>query len=216
MKNPLKRIALLCGIAVIMLAAFPVFAQDYSGIEINRKPLRDFTDLVIDRLQKNELVLSDNFLVEVEGELDQNGKFDPQKTKYIRAEGKEQIVNAAKSAVEAVNDSGMFGYLKQLGAKKINLVFSQDDAQIYAVINFQLDSDRRAKSTKSMLDLLLAVSKTNSKNDDEKALLNATIISPNDKTVTIKTSVEKSVGQEMIQRKLNEEINKRLAQEKAE
>ncbi len=215
MKNPLKRIALLCGIALIMLAAFPVFAQDNAKIEINRKPLRDFTDLVIDRLQKNELVLSDNFLVEVEGELDKNGKFDLQKTKYIRAEGKEQIINAAKSAVEAVNDSGVFGYFIQLGAKKINLVFSQDDAQIDTVINFQLDSDRRAKSTKSILDLLLAASKTISKNDDEKALLNATIISLNDKTVTIQTSVEKSVGQEMIQRKLNEELNKRLEQEKA-
>jgi hypothetical protein len=210
MKNSLKQIALLCGIAVITLAAFPVFAQDKP--EINRKPLNDFTDLVINRLQTGQLVLSDNFLVEVEGELDKNGKFDLQKTKYIRAEGNEESVNTAKSAFEAVSDSGVFGYFTQLGAKKINLIFAQNDEQIYTVINFELDSARRAKSAKSVFDLALMMSKQTLKNEDEKVLLNATIVSVNDKTVTIQTSVEKSVGQEMIQRKLTEELNKRSEQ----
>ena len=148
MINRFKNISLICGIALVMLAAFPVFAQN--NVEINRKPLSDFgKDNLDPRLQNNELVLSDNFLVEVEGELDKNGKFDLQKTKYIRTEGNEKIADAAKSAIEAVNDSGVFGYLTQLGAKKINLVFAQNDEQIYAVINSELDSPKRAKTLKS-------------------------------------------------------------------
>lgn len=212
MKNLQKKVSLFCGMAVIMLAAFPVFAQNDEGIKINRKPFNDFTDLVLNRLQTNQLVLSDNFLVEVEGELDRNGKFDVQKTKYLRAEGNEQIVNIAKSAVEAFNDSGVFGYLKQLDAKKINLVFAQTDAEIYAVINFELDSEKRVKSAKTVFDFALTMSKQTSKNEDEQILVNGTTVSESDKTVTIKTAVEKSVGQEMIQRKLTEEINKRSKQ----
>jgi hypothetical protein len=213
MKNHLKRISLFCGIAVIMLAAFPVFAQDKP--EINRKPLNDLNNLVIDRLQKNELVLSDNFLVEVEGELTKDGKFDPQKTKYIRTEGNEQIANVAKSAIEAVNESGMFQYLTNLGSTKLNLVFSQNDEQIYGTIKFDFVSSARAKSLVSLLNSAISIVKQKSDNEDDKVLLNGTTVSENDKTVTIKTSVEKSVGQEMIQRKLTEELNKRLEQEKA-
>lgn len=207
MSNRLKQFFLLCG-AFLTLAAFPVFGQ--TKAEINRQPLRDFSEFVITRLQKNEIALSDNFLVEVNGELTPDGKFDRKKTRYVRTEGKKQIVDVAKSGIEAINDSGLFMYLAQLGSNRINLIFAQTDDEIYSTIKFELDTPSKAKSAKSSFELALALSKMQLKNEDEKTILNGATVSENDKTVTIKIAVEKSTGQEMIQRKLSEEIDKKL------
>ena len=207
MINRFKKISLICGIALVMFAAFPVFAQN--DVKINRQPLSDFGKEILIRVQNGELVPSDNFLIEVEGELDKNGKLDFQKTKYIRTEGNEKIADAAKSAIEAVNDSGVFGYLTQLGAKKMNFIFAQTDEQIYTVINLDLDSEKRAETLNSVFDMALMMSKQNLKNENEKILVNATNVFQNGKTVTIKTLVEKSVGQAMIQRQIEKESARR-------
>jgi len=202
----LKQFFLLCGV-VLTLAAFPVFGQ--TEAKINRVPLRDFSDMVINRLQKKEIALNDNFLVEISGELTA-GKFDRKKTRYVRAEGKDQMVDIAKSGIEAINDSGLFLYLAQLGSNRMNLIFAQTDDEIYSIIKFELETPQKAKSAKASFDLVLAASKMQLKNEDEKTILNGALVSENDKTVTIKIAVEKSVGQEMIQRKLSEEINRKL------
>ena len=148
----MKKFPFFCGLFLI-LAAFPVFAQNTTAerVEINRKPLLDLTDLVIDRLQKNELVLSDNFLIEIDGELTKEGKFDRQKTRYVRVEGSEQITDIAKSAVESVNDSGYFTYLTQVESNKINLILAQDNEQIYAIIRSAFETPNRAKTFASTI-----------------------------------------------------------------
>lgn len=207
MSNRLKQFFLLCG-AFLTLAAFPVFGQ--TKPEINRQPLRDFSDLVINRLQKNEIALSDNFLVEVSGELTSDGKFDRKKTRYVRAEGRQQMVDAAKSGIEAISESGLFMYLAQIGSNRINLIFAQTDDEIYSTIKFELDTPQKAKSAKASFNVVLTASKMQLKNEDEKTILNGATVSENDKTVTIKIAVEKSVGQEIIQRKLSEEIERQL------
>ena len=202
----LKQFLFICG-AVLTLAAFPVFGQSESAI--NRQPLRDFSDLVISKLKKNEIALSDNFLVEISGELT-NGKFDRKKTRYVRAEGNEKMIDVAKSAIEAINDSGLYSYLAQVGSNRINLIFAQTDDEIYSIIKFELETPERSKSAKAAVDLVLTASKMQLKNEDEKTILNGATVSANDKTVTIRIVVDKSTGQEMIQRKLSEEIDKKL------
>lgn len=210
MKGRLKHFLFSCGIA-LTLAAFPVFGQ--TDAKINRQPLRDFSQLVIDRLQKNEVVLSDNFLVEISGELGENGKFDRKKTRYVRAEGSQRTVDIAKSGIEAINETGLFKHLSQLGSDKLNVIFAQTDEQLYAVINFEFDSANKIKTAKSGFEMVLSISKASSKNEDEKILLDGASISESGKTVTIKIAVEKTVAQEMIRRKLSEEINRKLKSE---
>ena len=61
--------------------------------------------------------------------------------------------------------------------------------------------------------MVLTISKASSKNEDEKILLDGVSVSGNDKFVTIKIAVEKTVAQEMIRRKLSEEINRKLKAE---
>ena len=210
MKNRLKHFLFLCG-AALTLAAFPVFGQ--TDAKVNRQPLRDFSQMVIDRLQKNEVVLSDNFLVEVSGELAENGKFDRKKTRYVRAEGGQKAIDIAKSGIEAINETGLFRHLSQLGSNKLNVIFAQTDEHLYAILNFELDSPQRIKTSKSGFEMVLAMAKATSKNEDEKILLDGASVSGTDKTVTIKIAVEKSVAQEMIMRKLSEEINRKLKAE---
>lgn len=214
MIKSLTRILLFCGLA-LMLTAFPVFAQEKSQrkFEINKKPLLDLADLVIAKLQKNEIALGQPFLIEISGELTKDGKFDRQKTRYIRAQGGEQVSDLAKSAVEAVNDSGIFIYLRDLEIEKFNLIFAQNDEQVYAIMRSELVSEERVKAVKSGLDMFFSAGKMIAKNEDEKTLLSGMTISSQDKSLVLKFAVAKPVMQEIIQRKLSEEINKRLVKE---
>jgi hypothetical protein len=204
-----RSISLLCGLALTMLAAFPVFAQTDSKDEINKQPLRDFGAGLSDRVRKKDIDLTKNFLVEIEGELTPEGKFDLQKTKYVRAEGNTKMVNIVKSAIETISDSGIFTYLKQLDMTKINLILAQDDEQIYMSLKSDLAPENKAKTVSSSLNTYVAIGKQIvAKDADAKTLSEGTSVSLNGKSVIIKTAVPKSVGQEMIQRKLNKEIER--------
>ena len=91
-------------------------------------------------------------IVDLEGELDKDGKFDKQKTQYVRSEGSDKIVDAVKRGIEAANDTGVFYYLSSLGAKKVNLILGQNDVNIYGTINAEFASAEKAKTVASMLN----------------------------------------------------------------
>lgn len=214
MKNSLTRIFLFCGIA-LTLAAFPVFGQmPAKEVEINRKPLLEFADLVIDKLQKKEIALSEPFLIELNGNLANDGKLDRGKTRFVRADGNEQMVNIAKSLVESINESGLFGYLRQLNVEKFNLIYAQNDAQLYAIMKSDVASAENAKMISSAIGLAAGVVKQQIKNEDDRILLNGVTVSTDENFLILKIVLEKTVAQEMIQRALTEEINKRLAKTK--
>lgn len=207
--NRLRQIFLLCGI-VLTLAAFSVFAQEDQSAKLNKKPLQDFGAKVLSQVQNKEVDLNSNFLVEVSGELTKEGKFDLQKTKYIRSEGDEKMIAVAKSAIESINDSGIFIYLSRLEFSKINLILEQNDNEISAVIKGDTVSEQKARMTASALNVLISMGNSQVKDDDDsKVILGGTKVSANDKSVTIKTAVPKSVGQAMIQRHLNKEIERK-------
>lgn len=208
MINRLKQFSILCGIA-LMLAAFPVFAQENSAPEINKKPLQDFGGMLIDRVQRKEVDLSKNFLVELISELTKDGKFDLSKTKYIKSEGDRQMIDAAKSAIEAVNNSGIFVYVSGMDISKIDLIVAQDDENMYMIFKSDSVSENKAKTKASGLKSLAAIGKIQAKDDDAKTLLAGTNVFADGKSVIIKTSVEKSVGQAMIQREMEKESARR-------
>lgn len=210
MKKLLKLNFSLCGL-LLLLAAFPVFAQPVKTVEINKKPLQEFTDLVIDKLQKKQVALSEPFLIELNGELTVEGKLDRQKTRFVRADGGEQIVNIAKSLAESLNESGLFSYLRLLEIDKFNMIYAQNNEQLYAIVKSETASADKANIISSGLNMALSISRQKPKNEDEKILLNKTIVSAQENLLILKIILEKNVAQEMIQRLLTEEINKRLA-----
>ncbi len=189
--------------------------------KLNKKPLEDFVNnSVLPGLAKteNKLDLSKPFLVVMEGAITKDGKLDkdPKKSKFIRREGDEEMIDVAKAAIEAVGDSGMLGYLRDLGVEKVNFTFVQDDKQIYAIISSDQPSEAKARTVSSGLNFLLNFAKGSGKvEEDVKTLLNSAKVEPKGKSFVLNFTIPKLIGQEMINRKLQEaEANKKAEQNK--
>lgn len=96
----------------------PLSSEAVTDFKPNKKPLEDFADDVLaKRAEKDgKLDLSKSFMVKMVGELDKDGKLDPKKSRYAKLkpeeQGDQEMVDVAKQAIEAINNSGMFYYLK--------------------------------------------------------------------------------------------------------
>ena len=186
--------------------------------KLNKKPLEDFVNnTVLPGLAKteNKLDLSKQFLVVMEGTITKDGKLDkdPKKSRFIRREGDEEMINVAKSAIEAVGDSGMLGYLRDLGVEKVNFTFVQDDKQIYAVISSE-SSEAKARTISSGLNFLLTYAKGSDKVEtDVKTLLSSAKVEPKGKSFVLNFAIPKPIAQEMITRKLQEAEAKKKAEQ---
>ncbi len=194
-------ILLLCGI-VFGLAAFPVFAQKapvisqeargeikdekVKDVVINRLPLRDFAEYFKAKIERGDVDLEKPFKVVVEGILIQDGKFDIRrdketgkpKTQFILSEGDEKMVEVAKKAIEAIGDSGWFGYLRNLGAEKIKLTVAQDGETFSAKLESDLNDEAKAKTLVSGLSMMLKMVKMHAEEriakfgEDEMTIIN--------------------------------------------
>ncbi|MCY7377043.1 MAG: hypothetical protein LH472_13875 [Pyrinomonadaceae bacterium] len=187
----------------------------------NKKPLEDFAaDIVAKRADKDKkLDLTKSFTVKMVGELDKDGKLDAKKSRYIKLkpeeQGDEEMVNVAKAAIEAINNGGLFYYLKQLGVDKVEFTLVQDDKQIYAVISSSQKTEERAKTISSGLTGLLAIAKIQVKEAELKTLIESAKVEPSGKNFVLKFKIDKPVAQEMINRKLQEAEAKKKAEEQS-
>ncbi len=212
MKNFKQQIFLVCGL-LLTLAAFPAFAQEVKEVEINKRPFQDLRDFVKQKVETKKVDLNKSFSIELEGVLTKEGKLDQKKSKFTKSEGDAAMIEVGKSFIEAVNDSGMFGYLKSLGIENLNFALVQDENQIYANIVSEVETSQSAMTISTGLNFIMkfAQAKNNEmKNlsEDEKILINGLKASNNGKILTINLAYDKSVVQEMIKRKLKEsEIN---------
>ncbi len=187
--------------------------------KLNKKPLEDFVNNdILPGLAKteNKLDLSKPFLVVMEGAITKDGKLDkdPKKSRFIRREGDEEMINVAKAAIEAVGDSGMLGYLRDLGVEKVNFTFVQDDKQIYAIITSDQPSEAKAKAVSSGLNFLLSYAKGSDKvEQDVKTLLDSAKVEPKGKSFVLNFAIPKPIAQEIITRKLQEAEAKKKAEQ---
>ncbi len=172
----------------------------------NKKPLEDFAQAVLIKRSEKEskLDLTKSFKVEMSGVLTEDGKLDDKKSRYIKAEGDEEMVNVAKDAIEAINNSGLFYYLKTLGVDKVNFTLVQDDKQMYAIITSSQKDENKAKSISSGFNTLLSIAKTTIKEEELKTLINSAKVEPQGKNFVLNFKIDKPVAQEMINKKLNE------------
>jgi hypothetical protein len=208
MNRFIKSIFLLCGVS-FALAALPVFAQqDANGITINKKPLKDFSESVKDKVEKKDVDLDKSFLVELETVLIKDGKFDSTKSKFIRSEGDAKMVEVARQAILAVGDSGWLGYLRNVEVEKVHIIFAQDETQTYAILKSEMPSVTKARTISSALNSLISIARTQKKEDDEGILLNGIKTSAQSKSFELNFTISKSIMQEMIWRKLRETESK--------
>lgn len=182
---------------------------------INRRPLVDLGNFINDERAKNQLDLQSEFELSARGKLDKNGRLDPKNFRYIKASGEdERMIEVVRASIEAVNAAGYLQYLRELSGKDLLLDLSQNETDISAIIQSEVESETRAKSIKSLLDLGITMAKSRKsgenadQNDkDDLLLLEGAKVEVEGKRVIIRFVVPKEVAHPMIERKLAEQAN---------
>jgi hypothetical protein len=194
----------------------PLESEAVTDFKPNKKPLEDFADGILAKRaeKKGKLDLTKPFLVQMTGELDKDGKLIAKKSGYIKSEGDEEMIDVAKAAIEAINNSGMFYYLKSQGVDKVDFTLVQDDKQIYAVITSGQKTEERAKTLSSGFNGLLLVAKNLVKEAELKTLIENSKVEPKGKSFVFNFAMPKPLVQEMINRKLQEAEAKKKEAEK--
>ena len=199
--------------------------ETVEGIVTNKKPLKDLKAFTNDLRSKNQVNLSSPFSVQAKGKLNKDGKLDAKTFKFLQAQSTDQnMVVVVKKSIEALNDSGYLQYLTNLSGKDLEFNFQQDGTALSAVVSSELESDTRAKSISSALNVAItfyknkkekAIAAMQAENNPEKAqdlqneiddleLLKNAKVSPDGKKIVIAFVVPQDVVTKMIERKLNE------------
>jgi hypothetical protein len=183
-------------------------------VELNRRPLIDLGIYVSELLKENKVDLNTPFLVQAKGKLNKDGKIEKDSYKITQAVSNDQdMLEVINRSISAINDSGYLQYIKQLSGKDLNLMIKQDEQNISAQVESEMESERRAKSLKTTLDLAISLFKskkqedikagTSDQNDlDDLALLEGAKVEIQGKKIIIKFDVKKEVAQPMVERKL--------------
>lgn len=179
---------------------------------INKKPLQDFGETVLDKVAAKTVDLNKPFMVVMQGTITKDGKFDPKKSGYTKQDGDPEMINVAKDAIEAIGDSGILTYLSKLEVEKVSFTLVQDDKQIYAIITSDQKTENKANSISSGLNSLILFGKTSVKEEDILALLNAAKVESQGKSFVLNFKLDKPIAQELIKRQLDKAQAKRQQQ----
>lgn len=194
--------------------------ETVSAIEINKEPMKKFASDVKVKFEKKEIDLSQNFTVVAEGVLTKEGKLDTtldkktkqQKSRILKSEGNEQMIDIAKQAIAAIGDSGWLGYLQGQGVEKINFTVVQDNDNLQVIITSDLPTPERAKTVSSGVGGLISGALLFKKlGEDEKLLLSSAKASfnpQNTKQFVLNFLLPKATALDMITRKLKESEDK--------
>jgi hypothetical protein len=192
--------------AWLMLLSMNASAQTDSVdvIEINKRPLQDFALSVLDKWEKEEIDLTKSFTVELEGSLTGEGRFDLSVTRFTVSEGDEDIVETAKSSIEAVGDSGILVYLTNIGVGNIRMSVSQDESDTSLQVISEMESNARARTAASGLSMLMsfAVMDRIRTTADEKTLLKYSSVKSEETRMILKFKMPKQAFHEMVNRNL--------------
>lgn len=182
-----------------------------TDVELNRRPLDELGEYVKELLNEQKVDLETPFIVQAKGKLNKEGKLEKDSYKIIQAvSNDEDMLALVQRSIAAINDSGYLQYLKQLSGKDLNLMLKQDDASISAIVESEVESETRAKSLKSTLDLAISLVKYKKENEEKKTendlddleLLKGATVETDGKKIIIKFNVKKEIAQPMIKRKL--------------
>lgn len=208
MKVPGKITFLLCGL-LLMLAAFPVFAQnaDKNGVMINKRPLMDFSRSVINDLHDQKIDLEASFTVVLSAELSKANGQDTvilANPRILRSEGDPRMRKLVQDGILAVGDGGWFGYLAPFeDVKDVRITVIQDGSEFKASLSAERKNESLAKQIARSFNTLLSIGKMSAEGDD-KTILAGTTASSTGKTFTISFTASKKVMIEMVKRRVIE------------
>ncbi len=184
-----------------------------TSFDINKRPFVDLANNVNDLLAKKAVNLDTKFIVNAKGKLTKEGKLDPKSFKYLQALSPDpNMIKVVQQGIEAINDSGYLQYLNVLTGKDFQLSLQQDDANITAIVQSDMDDANHANTIKSGLNGILSIARMKKsgenadQNDkDDLVLLENAKVETNGKKIMITFMVPKDIAQKMIQRKLAEQ-----------
>jgi len=197
----------------------PIESEAVKEVEINKKPFEELGDALIDKLAKKEVDLNKPFLVILDGTIAADGKLDSKKSKFIKFEGDEQMIEVAKQAIEAVGNSGFLGHLKNNGVDKVNFTIVQNDKEISVVILSDQKTPEKASTIASGFNALLSglifADKNGFKKLDEnsKTLVNNSKVTSDGKKFKLNFVLPKQEAQDLINRSLKERAEKKAKQQ---
>ena len=185
---------------------------DPSQYDINKRPFVDLADEINILLDRRLVKLESGFQVAAKGKLNDAGKFQSFEWAPTNRFDDPRMAEVLKRTIEALNDSGYLQYLKDLSGKDFNLLLQQDEVNITAVVQSEMENENRAKSISSGLNILIDAIRARKsgenadQNDKDDLLLlqNATVLTEG-KKLQIRFMVPKDVALPMIQRKLAEQ-----------
>jgi len=193
-------------------------SEPVKEVEINKKPFEDLGDNLNEKLAKKEVDLSQPFSVVLDGALTADGKLDPKKSRFVELKGDERMIDIAKSAIEAVGNSGFLGHLKNIGIDKVKITLVQDDKQIYAIVTSDQKSVAEARSTASGFNTILSglkiADQTGLKklDDNSKTLVNNSKVTSDGKNFVLNFAIPKQDAQMLINKSLKDRAEKKASQ----
>ena len=197
---------------------------------INSRPFKDLAAKVLGMQAAKTVDLQAALQLSATAKIDKDGKIAKGSFKFIKVVSSDkELVDVAKDAVSAFNDSNLLTYLQPISGERVDFSLQQDDKNISAGI--QSDLERESKATAVVGLLKLGIQQViNKKQDniqklqaqlattndpaiaaqlqdeqDDLALLNATQVVANGKTLSITFTAPKDILHQMIQRKLDEQ-----------
>jgi len=191
----------------------PVVGDDLlPKVEINKQPLYDFVDGVVEKVNSRKVDLRGQFRVVMDAYINDQGRLDPEKSRWLPAEeqGDPQMILVAKDAVEKVGDSGWLVYLSDQGIKNVRVVFFQDEEQLAVNIIALMPSQNNARTVASgfrtLRSLALNLNNNGTKvlKDDEVLLLNSAEFVNERNLLKINFKLEKDEAQKIINTRLQE------------
>ncbi|MCO6511288.1 MAG: hypothetical protein J5I65_10910 [Aridibacter famidurans] len=182
------------------------------AVEINKKPLYDFVDTTLAKVNSNRVDLRRPFKVVMNAYINEEGRLDIEKSRWITAEeeGDPEMILVAKDAVEKLGDSGWLVYLTKADIKNVRIVFYQDEESLAADVTAIMPNENRARSTAvqfaGYISAAIFAHNNNIKKfkEDELTLLKAAGVDSERNLLKIKFNLKKEVAHPIINTRLRE------------
>ena len=157
-----------------------VSPTDQSGVYINVRPMKDFANEALKKLDSRQVALDNPFNVTITGTLGlaKDGKaviLTNVKRGPVPSTGDPATVKFVEEAILALADAGWFGYLNKLDSKTITVSVEQNGQRVLARVVANQPSSERARATASGIRSLLQIAALELKGDDKTILNSATV-----------------------------------------
>ncbi len=199
--------------------------EDKFGVYINKRPLKDQAKVTLEQIDEKKIQLANSFKVIIAGTL---GLGKDKKTVILKDPkplpvdkdfpNDPAMVKLAQDWILAIGDAGWLGYLdrlddkKKVKSKRVVITLEQNDTAVKVIVRSELPSENEAKTASSGLNTLLGLASSQTK-EDEQAFLKAASVSSDGNMVVLTFDLPKAQAQEMINRKLAEEQEKKAQQQ---